>query len=156
MCIKFCIPHSHPNGGFWDPSLWGEELGLGLTLAPSEVDTLSDTVLQVHESWLLTEVSTEVCMEACGVILVTTVNKRWVHCLVSTEIASWVEPEDIVPVQVWHHANMAKLKKVLHGYYNDSVKQWRIQHQNWVKGSQSPDHYNGLCCLLPPLISQAV
>ena len=88
--MYICIPHPHANGGFWDPSLWVEELGWGLTLVPSEADTSSDTVLLVHESWLLTEVWTEVCMEACGVILVTTVNERWgVHGLVSTWKHQW-------------------------------------------------------------------
>ena len=54
------LPHPQPNGGFWDPSLWEEELGQGLTLAPSEVNTSSDIVLLVHKS---SRLLTGVCLE---------------------------------------------------------------------------------------------
>ena len=63
---------AHPNGGFWDLSFWVEVLGLGLTLAPSEVNTSSDAVLLAQEySWLLRRVCFEVwgipsAITACG------------------------------------------------------------------------------------------
>ena len=63
------------------------------------------------------------------------------------KIALHVEPEDIVPVGLTH-ANMQKLKKVFHRYYSAGATQWLMQHQNWGKGWASPDHWNGLCCLL--------
>ena len=68
-CLKICSPAT-PTPKWWllRPSPWVEveELGLGLTPAPSSV-----TVLLTHESWLLMEVGGAVF------VLVSTVDKRW-------------------------------------------------------------------------------
>ena len=72
-----CIAYPPPN----DEPLWVEELGLGLTLAPSPV-----SVLLTHESWLLIEVGGAV------LVLVSTVDKMRQNALdygLSLRILCW-------------------------------------------------------------------